>query len=394
MAVKILHTADWQIGKVFADIDDLDGDRAAELRSQRLKTVAKIAAKATEHAVDAVVVAGDVFDSNDRSKVTDELLLRTLGAMEGYDGDWLLLPGNHDAAGGQSAWERLKQLKPPANIKLLTTAEPQLIADHRLAILPAPLLRRHEASDVTAVLDGMQTPPETVRVGVAHGSVKSQLPEGSKVHNEIAADRADRARLDYLALGDWHGTREISQRAWYAGTPEPDRFKDNLPGNVLLVTIEGPGKVPKVDRIPIGHYKWHDLSIELHSLADLATLTARLEQLGAPYDQQVVQLEIRGTVDLETRQALEAELRRWRAKLHLLRCDLQGLIAQPSEADLQPMLDQGFVGVAVSRLRQMAADRELNEEERARARRALGMLYAEFVGLAGGGTGTGTAAAR
>ncbi len=196
MAVKILHTADWQIGKVFADIDDLDGDRAAELRSQRLKTVAKIAAKATEHAVDAVVVAGDVFDTNDRSKVTDELLLRTLGAMEGFGGDWLLLPGNHDAAGGQSAWERLKQLKPPANIKLMTTAEPQLIADHRLAILPAPLLRRHEASDVTAVLDGMQTPPETVRVGVAHGREvdPEELRHAYAVRRRVASCTSAKAR--------------------------------------------------------------------------------------------------------------------------------------------------------------------------------------------------------
>jgi DNA repair exonuclease SbcCD nuclease subunit len=384
MAVKILHTADWQIGKEFQELDEIDSDKAAALRRQRISTVAKIAAKAREHAVDAVVVAGDVFDSNDRSKVTDELLRRTLGAMEGYDGEWLLLPGNHDAAGQQSAWERLKQLNPPPNVKLLTTAEPQLIAEHRLAILPAPLLRRHEASDVTAALDHMQTPPDSVRVGVAHGSIRSQLPEGTKVHNEIAADRPERARLDYLALGDWHGTREISQRAWYAGTPEPDRFKENLPGNVLLVTIEGPGALPRVDRIPIGHYKWHDLVVELHSLTDLATLTAQLQGLGAPYDQHVVQLELRGTIDLETQQALANELRRWEARLHMLRCRTDGLLAQPSQADLQPMLDQGFVGAAVSRLRQLAEASEASDAERARARRALGLLYAEFVALAGG----------
>lgn len=393
MAVKILHTADWQIGKVFADLDELDGDKAAELRQQRLKTVAKIATTAKERAVDAVVVAGDVFDSNDRSKVDDDLLLRTLGAMEGYDGQWLLLPGNHDAAGPQSAWERLRQLRPPGNIKLLTDAQPQLIAEHRLAILPAPLVRRHEASDVTAVLDSMQTPPETVRVGVAHGSVKSQLPEGSRVHNEIAADRAERARLDYLALGDWHGTREISERAWYAGTPEPDRFKDNLPGNVLLVTIPGPGELPQVERIAIGHFKWHDLTVELHSVSDLANLNAQLEALGAPYGQHVVQLALRGTIDLETRQTLERELRRWRAKLHVLRCDLQELLAQPSEADLQPMRDHGFIGVAVAKLQQMANDAERSEPERDRARRALGLLYAEFVALSGG-EGAGPRAAR
>ena len=37
-------------------------------------------------------------------------------------------------------------------------------------------------------------------------------------------DRAGHAAQDYLALGDWHGTRRIDARTWYSGTPEHDRF--------------------------------------------------------------------------------------------------------------------------------------------------------------------------
>ena len=277
MAVRILHSADWQIGKAFADIDDVDGDKAAELRSQRLKTVQRIAEIARERAVDAVIVAGDVFETNG---VRDESLRRTLHAMSGYAGDWLLLPGNHDAAEAESAWTRLSRLQPPKNVRLLTRPEPVLVAEHRLAILPAPLVRRHEASDTTDVLDGMQTPPQAVRVGVAHGSIKGRLPERSEALNEIAEDRADRARLDYLALGDWHGTLPIAPRTWYAGTPEPDRFKDNEAGNVLLVTIDGPGSAPVVEKIPVGRFRWRRVAASLHDLADLQALSAQLEGLG------------------------------------------------------------------------------------------------------------------
>ena len=59
-------------------------------------------------------------------------------------------------------------------------------------------------------------------------------------------DRAATARLDYLALGDWHGTRRIDARTWYSGTPEPDRFKANEPGNVLQVDIARAGAEPIV----------------------------------------------------------------------------------------------------------------------------------------------------
>ena len=70
-------------------------------------------------------------------------------------------------------------------------------------------------------MDAAETPRDAVRVGLAHGSVANRLPEGD-AKNEIAEDRATTANLDYLALGDWHGTMEIAPKTWYSGTPEPD----------------------------------------------------------------------------------------------------------------------------------------------------------------------------
>lgn len=173
MAVRILHSADWQIGKVFGDIDAVDGDKAAALRSQRLRTVQRIAQVAAAREVDAVLVAGDVFETN---AVSDESLRRTMNALSAYSGDWLLLPGNHDAALAESAWTRLERLRLPENVKLLTRPQPVLVADHQLAILPAPLTRRHEAVDITECMDAVQTPEGAVRVGVAHGSISNRLP--------------------------------------------------------------------------------------------------------------------------------------------------------------------------------------------------------------------------
>ena len=74
-----------------------------------------------------------------------------------------------------------------------------------------------------------------MRIGVAHGGIKEFLErvagDGERVHNAIPADRASRARLDYLALGDWHGRLRIDERTWYSGTPEATHF--SLLGAVL-----------------------------------------------------------------------------------------------------------------------------------------------------------------
>src|SRR5690606_4559470 len=99
-------------------------------------------------------------------------------------------------------------------------------------VLAAPLTQRHTHSDLTGWFDVEPSDPALIRIGLAHGCVAGILPSNVDAGNPIAADRAVSARLDYLALGDWHGTRRVDPRTWYSGTPEPDRFRRNDPGNV------------------------------------------------------------------------------------------------------------------------------------------------------------------
>ena len=86
----------------------------------------------------------------------------------------------------------------------------------------------------------------------------STIPNMYESDMLIAIDpqRARSASLDYLALGDWHGTKQIGPATWYAGTPEPDSFTDNAPGNVLVVEIPGAGGPAHVETMPTGIYRW------------------------------------------------------------------------------------------------------------------------------------------
>ena len=58
--ISFLHTADWQIGRVFSQFEP---DDAAALFEARFVAVEHLASIATERGVDAIVVAGDVFDA-------------------------------------------------------------------------------------------------------------------------------------------------------------------------------------------------------------------------------------------------------------------------------------------------------------------------------------------
>jgi len=375
MTLTLLHTADWQIGKQFAPVA---GDAGALLRTQRLETVRALATLARERRVDAVLVAGDVFEDN---AVSDETLRRTMNALAGFEGPWVLLPGNHDAALAQSAWSRLRRLAiVPHNVILATEPEPVVLCDGRLCVLPAPLQRRHEVRDLSDYFDSVETAPGVLRVGLAHGAVRNRLPEESEAMNPISDTRADSARLDYLALGDWHGTLEIAPRTWYAGTPEPDRFRANDPGNALLVQLAEAGGAPRVEKLRVGRFRWHQLEFVIAEPDSVAVLDDRIAALGDAPD-TLLRLRLNGVLDLATRSRLDQLLEGWRARLHHLAVDDAALVARPSAGDIAAIGASGFVRDTIEQLTRIQDDPA--HPDHADAARALQLLYLEQLALRG-----------
>ena len=368
MSISLVHTADWQLGKAFGSAGN---EAQGRLREQRFKTVERVGELAGERRADAILVAGDVFDSGTAG---DHTLRRTRAAMESFGGPWVLLPGNHDPAAAEGVWTRLRRLGTPGNIIIADRPEPIVLAEGRLVVLPAPLCRHNEATDLTAWFDTVPAVAGAVRVGLAHGSIPSRLPAEAEARNPIVDDRATRASLDYLALGDWHGTLRIDARTWYSGTPEPDRAKDNDAGNALVVRIDRPGALPQVEQLPVGHFAWHALKGAVHRPEDVALLAEGVRALGNPLDRHVVELVLEGTVDFATRAALTSALDDLAARVRDLRVDETRLIVLHTDEDLQRIRPTGFVGSAVARLREAAAG---TDSQAAVARLALQILYLE-----------------
>jgi DNA repair exonuclease SbcCD nuclease subunit len=357
---RFMHTADWQIGRQYGQFETEDG---AVLADARIETVGRIARLAADRQVDAVLVAGDVFDTQ---AVADRTIRRLFAALAPYSGPWVMIAGNHDAALADSVWTRAAQLGciPPNVHRPVGLMELQ---DLRVAILAAPLTQRHTYDDVTAAFDALPSPAGFLRIGVAHGSVTGRLPDTIDATNPIAADRAVRARLDYLALGDWHGCLQIDGRTWYAGTPEQDRFRGNEPGYVLDVSIDAPGAEPIVTRVPVGRFTWSTWSVRIALPSDVDDLAHRLLQLAAD---DVLQITVTGHVNLATRDRLTACLEGAAARVRSLRSDLSALVLEPDEHDLANLGARGYVADVLSQLRGLQADPAQADV----AREALGLL--------------------
>ncbi|MBV2181227.1 MAG: DNA repair exonuclease [Castellaniella sp.] len=339
---RILHTADWQIGRQYSRFSP---DDAAILADARFTTIEHIAALASQEQVHAVLVAGDVFDAQ---TVSDRTIHRLFNALQGYAGPWILIPGNHDAALAESVWSRAERLSAiPANAHVFLQPDIHEFADLGLAVLAAPLTQRQTYQDLTEWFDTAETTPGLLRIGLAHGSVQGLLAEDIDSSNPIAADRARRGRLDYLALGDWHGMKQVDEHTWYSGTPEQDRFRNNGAGQVLLVDLPGAGQAPIVQPYPMSQYRWDSWEEPLAVASDVELLIQRLNQLPSV---AVLDLAISGHIDLADEHRLRQALSATQGRCRSLQYDLTELRLIPSDDDIAALQADGYVGDVIADL--------------------------------------------
>jgi len=367
--VRFIHTADWQIGKVFRFVDDAT---MGVLQEARLEAIASLGRLALAEDAASVLVAGDVYDV---ATAEDRTLGQPLERMRGFPGvQWHLIPGNHDPHQPGGPWERVLRRGLPDNVRVHLEAAPVALAGGRAQLLPAPLARRRTLADPTAWMDQAPTPEGTLRIGLAHGSISAFGSDERAQPNLIDPARPARARLDYLALGDWHGTKRIGPRCWYAGTPEVDDFGIEAGGQALLVELPAPGAPAEVRPCGVGRFCWEQETLQIHGIDDIEVALARMRALHDEPARLLIDLGLEGTLSLAGRERLGRALDELRAAVCFLRVDDERLYLSPSAEDLEAIAHGGFVRVAAESLKALADDPD--EPAREIAARALLRLYA------------------
>jgi DNA repair exonuclease SbcCD nuclease subunit len=366
MAFRFIHTADWHIGKAFGVFED---DIAVPLRRARIETVDRIATAADRFAATHILVAGDVYDSQGLSDRDLRQLMERLRRHGGLV--WHLLPGNHDPSREGGVWARLGALGVPDNVRLHLDATEVAIADD-VSLLTAPCTSYRMSEDPTAWMDDAPGSEGRTRIGLAHGPAHGFGGENSP-SGMISPGRRVSAGLDYLALGDWHGVKELAAGVWYAGTPEPDQFPDNQPGYVLGVSIAHAGAPAVVEPIETAQYRWFRRTYRCADHDDVRVIEEDLRGLDADLGRCLVRIEVAGEVSIAVEEALRRVLDDVSAALFHIRERLDGLTVRLGGDDADTGIDPTLQPVLV-RLVQRAEEKA----ESAPAARAAMRLLARF----------------
>ena len=393
--IRFLHTADWQIGKPYLSVED--DQKRFRLQQERLQVISRIGEIVQRQAASFVLVAGDLFDS---PTVPTAAVMEVMEAIGSLEVPVLVIPGNHDHGAAGSLWYRddlrRQQRQRAPNLRVLLERQPLEL--DAVLLLPCPLLRRSDSHDPSAwirALDWSSLPRHKPRIVLAHGGVRgfsgrdyeAEADSAAGGGNRLDLEQLPEAEIDYIALGDWHNLRQVSPRAWYSGTPEPDRFDQgvaNQRGQVLLVEASR-GGLPEVTIAATGRLGWHNLAFHFSQDDDLDRFTAQLDTLlDGRVARDLLRLEVSGSLSLAGHRRYDALLDDLRTQLLRLRLKGQCQPA-PEAAELQALTERPgdpLIAVVARQLRQRLDQQAAAGAETAAAeaaaitRAALCQLYA------------------
>ena len=276
--MRLIHIADVHLDSAFAT---RRGEARRRLRQATFDAFRRCVELALAEQVDALLVAGDLFDGERLSFATEFRLLAEMRRLGTEGIQVVYAAGNHDpgcaAAGRALAW--------PENVTVAAGDRPVAVAvtdrsgrtvGHVAAIGHAHASVTDDLSVRLAPVGGSELP----QAALLHTQVRSSA--GSAGHHPYAPSALERLRgagFDYWALGHVHQREELcaDPPVHYPGSPQGRGRRETGPRGALLVDLSVRGQ-PTVEFRELAPIRWELLeSPDLASAGSVEELAADLE---------------------------------------------------------------------------------------------------------------------
>ncbi|MFC3394748.1 exonuclease subunit SbcD [Brenneria rubrifaciens] len=279
--MRIIHTADWHLGQYF-----YTKSRAAEHQAFLHWLIALVG----QHQVDAVIIAGDIFDNGSPPSYAREMYYRFVVELQRTGCQLVVLGGNHDSV---ATLNESRDLLACLNTRVIASTDGDpgkqvVVLENRQrqpgAILCAiPFLRPRDLMTSQAGQSGEEKQQTLLNAIAAHyeqcyrlacqkrDALGLSLPIIATGHlTTVGVTASDSVRdiyigtldafpaqafppADYIALGHIHRPQRLTQSAHirYSGSPIPLSFDElGSEKSVYLVTF-APETPPVIDAFPV-----------------------------------------------------------------------------------------------------------------------------------------------
>ncbi len=251
-SVRILHTADWHLGKEHSYL----GVKGEQRKQEVLLTVKSAISLCEKENVDLLLIAGDLFESNRAAKLFADEVLASFAELTHTK--VIVALGNHDPLTADSPFKN--RVLPP-NVFVFPEND---------SVFSFPELgcRVYGRSFSSVYSQGEErfflTVPEDDKVNLLllHGETKSDL---SSPYFSVTKNFIEESKMDYIALGHNHKRSEVvrlgATRFAYCGCIEGQGYDEDGPKGVYLGDVAK--NSVKLRFVPLAKRVYRTLNVDI-----------------------------------------------------------------------------------------------------------------------------------
>jgi len=304
--MKFIHTSDLHLGSPLTA--RLSPERIEIRKRELLNTFYSIIDLAKTEKSDAIIIAGDLFDSDNCQGGLINNLLSAISSAPSIE--FLYLPGNHE---GDLLLRKAERL--PQNLKVFGKEWTYY------NIKGVTFAGRSEIDQES--FDKLKLDKTAKNVVVLHGA----LTDLARNAGEIGIRNASGRGIDYLALGHYHkySSHKLDERgtAVYCGTPEGRGFDEAHPCGVVIAET---GDKLCYKFVETSKRKIREIEFNLSQITDHYSLECKLLSALKGYsDSDIIRVSLVGEKDLELNVEVSQLKRRLPDFFHLEIRDLSRL---------------------------------------------------------------------
>jgi len=255
--LRFIHAADLHLGSPFKGLKSLDRRQGEVLIDATFAAFNNIIETCLARKADFLLVAGDVFDAEDRGLKAQLKFRNGLGLLGEKGIRSFVVHGNHDPLSG---WA--EQIKWPASVKIFGDTietvpydrDGEILAHIQGASYPRANVRENLAARFS------RPSPSPFAIALLHANVGSNT--GHEAYAPCALEDLLRSGFDYWALGHVHKKSVIQERnpgIVYPGNPQGLHINEQGSHGVYYLCVKD-GKIAELEFIPVDMIRWRNLT--------------------------------------------------------------------------------------------------------------------------------------
>jgi DNA repair protein SbcD/Mre11 len=254
--MKFIHCADVHLDTPLQGLAQYPGAPVNEIRNATRRAFEKVLDAAVSERVNFLIIAGDLYDTGLKSFESALFFNKQMVRLKDAGIDVYLIHGNHDAAS-----KLIKQLRPPGNVHIFRSSEPQTFSNDelRMAIHGQSFATPEIIDDLAA---NYPPPiPGFFNIGVLHTNLT-----GISEHANYAPCSLETLKnkgYQYWALGHVHNRQILCVDPYivYPGNIQGRHGKEQGEKSCELVTVADAGTV-SIDPISTSVVPWVQAEVD------------------------------------------------------------------------------------------------------------------------------------